>query len=272
VLGAVTALVYPLVWPRAELGWHLLAACTAALLPIAGLGSWSRRGGAWGSLPGLWPAWRLGAVVERRELAQHLSAQRGRALRSLWLPPIAYRWRWWLVPALALSLALIAYGWHHPRLRVINLTRERVWLAVDGALVAAVDPAGVDLASATVVLRLPRGERHLQAFDERHHPIGSTRARLESGRDHLYAPATAERCFWLELTGYGRDPSHEVRPLASRDRFFSLDADIDTWFSDTPQPPSFDRRSTGGTLTSLRQSPCARAPETVRRAASAVGP
>jgi hypothetical protein len=268
----MTALVYPLLWPRAELGWHLLAACGAALLPIAGLGSWSGRGGGWRSLPRLWPLWSWGAVVERRGLAEQLAAQSGRGSSSLWLPPIAYRWRWWLVPVLALALALIAYAWHHPRLRVINLTRERVWLAVDGVLVAAIDPAGVDLARATVVLRLPRGERSLQAFDERHHPIASARARLESGRDHLYAPASPERCFWLELTGYGREPSRGVRPLISLDGFFSLDVDIDTWFAETPDPPSFDRRSTGGTLTSLRQSPCARAPETVRRAASAIGP
>ena len=74
------------------------------------------------------------------------------------------------------------------------------------------------------------------------------------------------------LTGYGRDATRSVRPLVSGARFFALDTDVDSWFVASPEPPAFDRRSSGGTLTALRQSPCARAPESVRAATSAIGP
>jgi hypothetical protein len=271
LLGVSAALVFPLLWPRAALGWHLLAACAAAFAPVAGLGSSPRPSALWGSPPTVWPL-GVGVVVERRELAERLAAGRGRAARALWLPPIVYRLRWWTLPALALGLALLAHGWHHPRLWVINLTPEPLRLLVDGEPERALDPAGLDAARALAVVRLPRGEHVLAAVDAEGHVLGSVRVRLESGKDHLYAPASTERCFWLELTGYGKDTTQSVRPLVSEARFFTLDTDVDAWFGESHEPPGSDRRSSGGTLTALRQSPCARAPEAVRRATSAVGP
>jgi hypothetical protein len=266
--AAVTALAFPLLEPRAPLAAHLLAATALALLPIAGLGSACPLA-AWGSAPRVHGLGPLGTCVERRTIIGHLGAGRWRAL---WLPPIAYRIGWSLIPALALGLSVLAYDWHHPRLWVINLSRERLWLAIDGVLAAALDPAGNDPARAALELRLPRGERELEAFDERHRRVASVRALLEGGRDHLYAPDSADFCFWLESTGYGRDATRTIRPLESGSRFFVLSADIDSWFEPSPEPPAFDRRSSGGTLTALRQSACARAPESVRQAASAIGP
>jgi len=271
VLGSVTAaLAFPLIEPQAPLALHLLVASAIALLPLAGLGAASRFA-VWGSAPRVYGLGPLGTIIERRELAERC-AQRVRLVRAVWLPPIAYRIGWVLIPALALGLAALAFGWHHPRLWVINLTRERLWLAVDGALSAAVEPAGSDPARAALELRLPRGERTLEAFDERHQRVAIVRAALEGGRDHVFAPASAGSCFWLESTGYGRDATHDVRALATDAGFFALDTDVDSWFAASPEAPAFDRRSSGGTLTSLRQSPCVRAPESVRRATSAVGP
>ena len=271
VLGGVTtALALPLIAPTAPLALHLFVAAAVALAPLAGLGS--RRGsGLWGSPPRVHGLGPLGTIIERRELAEQLALQ-GRASRAAWLPPIAYRTAWALIPALALGLAALAFDWHHPRLWVINLGRERLWLAVDGTLAAAIDPAGSDPSRAALELRLPRGERTLEAFDEHHRPVASVRAFLQGGRDHVYAPASADSCFWLESTGYGRDPTHDVRPLATGAGFFALDTDVDSWFAASPEPPAYDRRSSGGTLTALRQSPCSRAPESVRRAISAIGP
>ena len=74
------------------------------------------------------------------------------------------------------------------------------------------------------------------------------------------------------LMTFSRRAASEIRPLLSETRFFVLSADVDTWFAETPEPPRFDRRSSGGTLTALRHAPCPRAPEAVRRAASAIGP
>jgi hypothetical protein len=235
LLVAVTvALVFPLLWPRASLPWHLLAACVAALLPLGALGAWA-------------------APPEQAA-------------------PDVHRGLFWLLPVLALGLSLLAYGWHHPRLWAINLTAEPLRLLVDGEPEVSLEPAGVDAARVAVELRLPRGEHELTALDARNQVVATLRARLSSGRDHLYAPASNERCFWLELTRYGRDATQVIVPLVSEARFFALDSDVDAWFAESPEPPGSDRRSSGGTLTVLRQSPCARAPEAVRRAASAVRP
>jgi len=270
LLGVVASLAFPLLEPRAGLGWHLLAAAALALLPIAGLGS-ARALAGWGSAPRVYGLGPLGTCIERRELAERI-AREGRRSQALWLPPLVYRIGWSLIVALALGLSVVAHGWHHPRVWVINLTRERLWLAVDGALWAAVEAAGSDPARAAIELRLPRGERLLEAFDERHQRVASVRALLEGGRDHVYAPASDTFCFWLESTGYGRDATRQVRPLSSHARFFTLDTEVDSWFTAAPEPPAFDRRSSGGTLTALRQSPCALAPESTRHSASAIGP
>src|SRR5690606_4190971 len=240
-----------------------------ALLPIAGLGA-ARPLAGWGSPPRVHGLGPLGACVERRELAEHL-ARAGLRPRALLLPPLAYHIGAALVLALALGASALAHRWHHPRVWIVNLTREPLWIAVDGELRAAVDPAGSDPARAALQLRLPRGERALEAFDDRHRRVASVRARVDGGRDHVYAPASDAFCFWLESTGYGRDATRHVQPLFSESRFFALDADVDSWFTAAPEPPRSDRRSTGGTLTALRQSPCARAPERVRQAASAIG-
>jgi hypothetical protein len=270
LFGVATALGLPLLWPRVPLLLHVLAACAAALVPVAGLASMSRPRALWGSPPGVWSLADVGCVVERGELAVRL-ASGGRRARSLWLPPIVYRVYWWPLPALAALLAVLAHGWHHPRLWVINLTAEPLRLLVDGEFEAALAPVGLAAADAALELRLPRGEHSFAALDTDGRVVATVRTRLESGTDHLYAPASTDRCFWLELTGYGRDASHAVRPLVSDARFFVIDADVDAWFVESPAPGS-DRRSTGGTLTSLRQSPCALAPESVRRATSAAGP
>jgi hypothetical protein len=270
--GIVIALGFPLLWPRAELGWHLAAAGAGSLLPLGGLRSGSRERALGGAERRVWPLAGIGAIVEHRGLAERLASESGTAPRALWLPPIAYRPRWWLLPALAIGLALLADGWHHPRLWVINLGRERLWLYVDGEREIALEPAGIDARRAMVEVRAPRGDRELSALNAEDRVVATTRARLESGREHLYAPGSAGRCFWLQVTGYGRDATESVSPLVSTSRFFSLNTEVDVWFSDTPASPPADRRSSGGTLTTLRQSPCERAPEAVRRAASAARP
>lgn len=271
LFGVVIALGFPLLWPRAALGWQLAAACAGSLLPLAGLGWGASSRAAGGVARRVWPVAGIGAFVEHPELVERLAPGSG-AARAWWLPPIAYRVRWWLSPALALGLALLADGWHHPRLWVINLGRERLWLLVDGEREVALEPAGIDARRAAVALRLPRGDHELSVRDAENRVVATTRARLDSGREHLYAPASAGRCFWLQVTGYGRDATESVAPLVSATRFFALDAEVDAWFSDGPEPPGADRRSSGGTLTTLRQSACERAPEAVRRAASAVRP
>jgi hypothetical protein len=270
--GAAVALAFPLLWPRAALGVHLACAALAALLPLAALGLAARSPRRVGVARSVWPVLGSGCIVERYGFAARLASAAERTPSALRLPPIAFRVAWWGVPALALVLSALAFAWHHPRLRVLNLTGERIELFVDAAREATIDPVRQRDADALVSLRLPRGQHQLEARDARGRALAATRVELVGGREHLFAPGGSDECFWLEVTGYGRDETRELLPLASAERFFSLEAEVDTWLSENPEPAAGDRRSTGGRLTALRHSPCRRAPEAVRHAASALGP
>lgn len=269
--GVVLGLAFPLLWPHAGPGVHLLVSELAALLPIAGLGSFSETVPFWGSPPRVFSIGPLGAISERRELLARLATTGGRC-RAFWLPPLAYRVAFWTVPASVLVVTLAAYGWHHPRLWVLNLAPERVTFVVDGAVQANVAPAGAGPEGGAVALRLPSGRHALEVRGGAGRVLGAAEVVLRRGRDHLYAPGGAGQCFWLETTGYGKAASASPQPLTSPNLFFTLESDVDRWFSENPPPSAHDRRSTGGTLTALRHSSCAEAPDVVRRAASAAGP
>jgi hypothetical protein len=267
-LGVACGLLLPLAWPQASLGTQLLAAGLCCLLPLFFSGL-SRHGPYRASR--VWGVAFLGTVAEQPQFAASLAQANATRARRLWLPPLVYRPAWWALPVLALGLAAASHVWHHPRLRVVNTSAGWLWLEVDGLPRLAVPEAplgGVSWAS----VRLPRGGRRLVARDERGQLVADTWAELVGGREHLFAPGAVQHCFWLETTGYGKDATSRIVPLASASRFFSLAGDVDSWFADGPEPPPSDRRSSGGTLTALHQSPCASAPITVRSAVSAVGP
>ena len=277
--GAASALGLPLLWPRAPVWVVMLSAAAVACAPIAGLGSLSRTGALWGSRPRAWSVGSLGVVVERRALAEALASLEPRLWRPLWLPPMVYRFAWWALPASIAAVSAASYSWQHPRLYVLNLGEERFSLSVDGLPTASIEPAFHGGRASAVSVRLPRGEHALEAWDEHGRLLGEARGTLVGGRDHLFAPGGGDECFWLEVTGYGRDATHQLLPLRSATRFYALQTDVDTWFEESPAPPASDRRSTGGTLTALRHSACNRAPASVREHpasvredASALGP
>jgi hypothetical protein len=270
--GAATALGVPLLWPRAPVWLVMFIAAAAACAPIAGLGSLSRAGALWGSTPRAWSVGSVGAVLERRALAEAVALREPRLWRPLWLPPMVYRLAWWGVPVSIAAVAAASYLWQHPRLYVLNLGDEPFSLSVDGLPTERIEPGFQRGRAAAASVRLPRGEHAFEAWDEHGRLLGEARGLLSGGRDHLFAPGGGDECFWLEVTGYGRDATFELLPLRSATRFFALQTDVDTWFEESPEPPASDRRSTGGTLTALRHSPCDRAPARVREGASALGP
>jgi hypothetical protein len=267
-VGAACALVLPLLWPELSFGALLIAAASCCLLPL--LLSGLPRHGERRSLR-VWGVPFLGTIAEEPQFAAHLA--RANALRAtrLWLPPLVYRLPWCALPLLVVGLAAASHLWNHPRVSVVNTSAGWLWVEVDGLPRVAVPAAphgGVSLAS----VRLPRGQRRLVARDERGQLVADTWASLVGGREHLFAPGAVEHCFWLERIGYGKDVTSALVPLVSASRFYTLDGEIDSWFAGGPEPPSSDRRSSGGTLTALHQSPCAHAPSAVRRATSAIGP
>jgi hypothetical protein len=60
--------------------------------------------------------------------------------------------------------------------------------------------------------------------------------------------------------------------LSSPSQFWRIEAAVDSWFVPNPEPPPSDRRSSGGTLTSLRFARCTDAPLPARAPVSAVWP
>jgi hypothetical protein len=244
LLALCSALMFSMGWPRATLGAQLATSIAVAGLPLLA-------------------AWALGSNPAGASDAALSS--RPRVLRG-------GRAGWCVGPLLALALAPAVYFWHHPRLRVLNLTGEVRGLSVDGVPTATLPPTTNESPSAGLELRLPRGRRSLALTDASGRVIASVQAELESRRDHLYAPASVGHCFWLEQTGYGRASGGSVVPLRSASQFWRIEAAVDTWFMPSPEPPPSDRRSSGGTLTSLRFARCADAPLPARAAVSAVWP
>jgi hypothetical protein len=243
LLALCSALLFALAWPRATLGAQLATSIAVAGLPL--LGAWALGGNAAGS-----------GGPEQSSPARTLHGRAG----------------WCVGPLLAFALAPAVYFWHHPRLRVLNLTGEVRGLSVDGVPTATLPPTTNESPSAGLELRLPRGRRSLALTDASGRVIASVQAELESRRDHLYAPASVGHCFWLEQTGYGRASGRSVVPLRSSSRFWRIEAAVDTWFMPSPEPPPSDRRSSGGTLTSLRFARCADAPLPAQAPVSAVWP
>lgn len=267
-LGVACALVVPLAWPELSLGGLLIAAGACCLLPLAltGFGAARSRRAA-----RVWGVPFLGTIVEQPSFATRLAQLNALRARRLWLPPLSYRVPWWSLPVLVLGLAAASHVWHHPRLRVVNISAGWLWVEADGLPRLAVPAAPLGGASLASV-RLPSGRRRLVVRDERGQLVAETWASLVGGREHLFAPGAVEHCFWLERTGYGKDATSVLVPLAAPTRFYTLEGEVDSWFSEPPEAAAIDRRSSGGTLTALHQSPCAQAPIAVRRAASAVGP
>jgi hypothetical protein len=252
LLGLTLALSGPLLWPWLSLGaaWPLviLASSFPLLLALA----WRRR-----RRPGHAAAWRAAWWVGRRKLfcggaGELRPARRREPALSGWMA---------IGPVLAALLAPFVHRLHHPFVRVVNLSADRVAVIVDGRLVAWVAPTTAESPAAGAELRLPAGLRRLEARDAAGRTLQASAVKLVGGASHLYAPASDGYCFWLERTRYGRatNTPSDIVPLVGDQRFWVLTDPIHSWFSPNP-PPADETRSTGGSLTALRQAPCTAAP------------
>ncbi len=271
VLGGTLAAVLPLLWQQANALALAALALLGALLPLAvALRHTPRReaghtsGGraVWwlpnGELFCASPAW-----------AESLAAAQNSTLR-----PVSLRDRPrspWMVtgPVLALVVAPFFYWLHRPLVRVVNLTSGQLTVLVDGAPLATLEPTSAESPAAGVEIRMPAGTRQLVAVDSRSRTVARATVQARAGRQHLYAPGSDAYCFWLETVGYGQAGAQGLDrvPLLRRDRFWVL-PQVDAWFAPNPPPSPGDDRSSGGTRTALRQSPCREAPASVRAAAT----
>ena len=105
---------------------------------------------------------------------------------------------------------------------------------------------------------MPAGLHTLVARDPEGREIERERVEVRAGRPHLFAPASAGHCFWLETREYGRDAVTEVarEPLEGPPYFWALPQNLGGWFLPAPEATKSEARLTGGAVTVLRQGPC----------------
>jgi hypothetical protein len=193
--------------------------------------------------------------------AAELARRNQCAIRSARISSSSWRWSYVAGPLVGSVLIGLFYPFYHPRVRILNLTPERLSVWVDGRPEAEVEPTSTENPRAGVERRLPAGNRLLEARTPSGRVVSRVNVRITGGGRHLYAPGSDGYCFWLESTAYGlRAPAPEnVTSLISEQRFWLVPEGVDTWFSPNP-PPAADDRSTGGVLLALRQAPCDKAP------------
>jgi hypothetical protein len=160
-----------------------------------------------------------------------------------------------------LAVCPLAYRFHFPEARIVNLTGARLTVFVDGRPRVVVSPTSAESPSAGVVVRIPAGQRELKAMDGEGHVVDMATVIVRGGGVHLYAPGDHATCFHIETTGYGRTRGRPVpdEPLPGNQRFWALPVEIDSWFAPAPEPAA-DGRSSGGELRALRQAPCSPGP------------
>ncbi len=260
------ALALPLAWPSASLGAHCAAVLAGSLLPLS-LRAWPRRPEP-GHAAAERAVWRLAdgrlACAEPR-FATALATQAVAEVESL--PRAEPRFPSWLLVGPLVAAIGAPAGWlfHHPLVRVLNLTEERLNIDVDGRPVLSLEPSSAESPTAGAEIRMPSGSHELGSTTADGRRV-TTRAALQSGAIHLFAPGSPKHCFWLEETRYGREQGEGegLVPLTGEARFWVLPRQVDTWFAPNPRPATPDARSSGGLLVALRQAPCALAPPEAR--------
>ncbi len=271
LLVALTlSLGLPLAWPGASLASFVLVVAACALFPLLVAGAFPPRPAPGHSAAGRASWWSSGGelVCTNSRWAAELASSAGvdarvARIRERALSP-------WILagPIVALIVAPIAHRFHHPRVRVLNLTEARIEIYVDGEQLGSIDPTSAESPAAGAELRLPTGKRTLVALSSDGRSVDRAEVEVHSGARHLYAPGSDGHCFWLERTLYGRNVAavSQRRVLSGPIRFWTLPRDLDTWFAPNPDPLAADRRSSGGELVALRQARCKEAPADVQRA------
>lgn len=182
-----------------------------------------------------------------------------------WLRTPQERRPWPLFSGLLISapLALFAHTFYHPPLRVLNLSDRTITVILDGKAVFVLPATSLESPRAGAELALPLGSHQLSARDSRGAVLDDRTVRIIAGQTHLYAPFSAQHCFALETTHYGREGNQVTRSeLAEGQGFWVLPTSIDLWLAPAPDSSEGSRWS-GGTLTALRHRPCSAPTEAV---------
>lgn len=266
LIAVTLALALPLAWPAMSLPVHVTAALIGACLPIS-LRALRRRPEP-GHSAAERAAWWLSDgrfCCTSPKFSAALASQPGAVIEPL--ESSEPRFTAWLVAGPLVALLGAPGGWmfHHPLVRVLNLTEGRLSIALDGRPIASLDASSAENPTAGIELRLPGGDHELTTTTQAGSVV-SSRVSIRGGATHLFAPQSPDHCFWLEETGYGRKAASgtRVEPLVGQERFWVLPRRVDTWFSPNPPTSARDQRSSGGVLVALRQARCTQAPAAAR--------
>jgi hypothetical protein len=260
LVGLSFVMIFPLAWPPLSGLALALLTFAGALLPVIVVTWWPRSARPGHAADG--PAVRF---VERGALlcaderwGTELARLNGVTRRLAPWRESRFSFAMLAGPLVAPPLALVALNAASPVVRVVNVTGDQLVVEVDGARRANLAPTSVESPMAGAELRMSVGEHELVARGLDGRILERARATVESGRAHLFAPASEGHCFFLESIRYGRAAprSTERRVLEGPPHFWSLPADLGGWFSPPPEATTAETRWTGGTITVLRQAPC----------------
>ncbi len=266
VLAVTLILTLPRLAPSLPLLGYTAVALVAALIPPAIV--WAvrpavRESGATSVGRAAWWSKHKFCCTNQRwveQISGVIGAPKPRALRVPVVVPSMFAGA-----GLVLVGAPLAYDYLHPQVIALNLGAPEFELLADGVVVGRVVATSLESPEAGLRFRLGVGQRELLARTLGGRTLLSEQVELEAGKTYLYAPLSEEYCFWLEHDDYGRRaaPERHYRVLPQDREFWALPREIDSWFSANPLVTS-DKRSTGGSLTALRQARCEESPPEVR--------
>lgn len=219
VLGVSGALLLPLLLPFSRAAPILALVLVLVALPyVLPLWFWRRRGLPKTSWPALAPPLGVSSLLVALALVPILQAYRG-------------------------------------QVRVLNLGEEPFLLFADGRLMSRVNPSSGESARAGAQLVMPAGlhELALLSIDQRRE-LGRFKVVVSGGKPHLFAPFAEHVCFEIERRHYGaRAAATERERLTGPLPFWVLPHAI-LWFE--PAPEASPLRTSGGSLSALRQRRC----------------
>jgi hypothetical protein len=262
LLGIALAAALPLSpYPSSALTLALLA-LGGALLPILAVALWPRvpaqghltvgpavRFRRAGELVAASDRWAL-ELARANDLKRERTSFEERRISASMLPALV------IAPLLALGVRELA----SPVVRIVNLTSEVMIVILDGRTVARVEPTSLESPTAGTELRVASGPHEISALSLDGRVLERASVTVAAGRPHLFAPASAGFCFWLETQTYGRNDRGEEalkrEPLDGPPSFWALPGNLGGFFLPAPAVGSAERRLTGGAVTVLRQGPC----------------
>jgi hypothetical protein len=180
-------------------------------------------------------------------------------LRPLWQAAARKPWRGRALAAvLSAPMMVGAWFWLHPPVRLMNTSGQLLFVFVDGRMVARVPSVSTETPRAGIAIRVAFGARTFSAVTEQGGSVDQTLAQVEPGREHLYAPAHGDHCFFLQTTSYGSARAGEPTTISldPGQTFWELPADIDAWFEGNPTPGPKNSGWSGGVRRAVRESEC----------------